>query len=140
MICVVLPSNREYLILPIATAPTMIQVNAYKICYKFDEEVLLQINYFQILFQVVTSLDYLYIFETLAGLDLQSKYLAEYVCELALLQSELGAYIQSEVAASSVLLTNFALKKGKSHEHCSRHESQVDFYWKNKPMFSSIHN
>ncbi|XP_064644343.1 cyclin-F-like [Lineus longissimus] len=61
--------------------------------------------------RVVTSLDHLYIFETLASLDLRSKYLSEYVCELALLQSELGAYRQSEVAACSLLLSNLALKK-----------------------------
>ena len=64
------------------------------------------------LFQVMTSLDYLHIFETLACLDSRSNYLAEYICELALLQSELGTYKQSEVAACSVLLANLALKKG----------------------------
>ena len=38
--------------------------------------------------------------------------MAEYVCELALLQSDLGPYPQAEIAASAVLLARLALKKG----------------------------
>ena len=40
-------------------------------------------------------------------------YLTQYICELALLQAEMGQYSPAEVAASSVLLSRLLVKIGK---------------------------
>ena len=43
-------------------------------------------------------------------------YLTQYICELALLQAEMGQYSPAEVAASSVLLSRLLVKMGKQLE------------------------
>ena len=58
------------------------------------------------------SLDYVQLIGLLANNEPQTQCMAEYVCELALLQSDLGPYPQAEIAASAVLLARLALKKG----------------------------
>lgn len=63
-------------------------------------------------FRVATSLDFIEIFSMLAGLDRKCTCLAEYICELSLLQAEMGQYSPAEIAASSVLLARLLLKLG----------------------------
>lgn len=63
--------------------------------------------------RVVTSLDFVQIFSILANLDKKCKCLAEYICELSLLQAEMGQYSPAEIAASCVLLAKLLMKLGK---------------------------
>ncbi|XP_033757266.1 cyclin-F-like isoform X2 [Pecten maximus] len=54
--------------------------------------------------RVANSFDFVKLFSLLARLDRKSSFLAEYICELCLLQAEMGQYKPTETAAASVLL------------------------------------
>ncbi|XP_069123772.1 cyclin-F-like isoform X2 [Argopecten irradians] len=54
--------------------------------------------------RVANSFDFVELFSLLASLDRKSSFLAEYICELCLLQAEMGQYKPTEIAAASVLL------------------------------------
>ncbi|OWF42166.1 cyclin-F-like isoform X2 [Mizuhopecten yessoensis] len=54
--------------------------------------------------RVANSFDFVELFSLLAKLDRKSSFLAEYICELCLLQAEMGQYKPTEIAAASVLL------------------------------------
>ncbi|XP_060084118.1 cyclin-F-like [Ylistrum balloti] len=54
--------------------------------------------------RVANSFDFVELFSLLARLDRKSSFLAEYICELCLLQAEMGQYKPTEIAAASVLL------------------------------------
>ena len=45
--------------------------------------------------------------------DRRLYYLTQYICELALLQAEMGQYSPAEVAASAILLSRLLVKMGK---------------------------
>ncbi|XP_067671880.1 cyclin-F-like [Haliotis asinina] len=61
--------------------------------------------------RVATSLDYVNILTVLApGMDQCCTKLAEYICELSLLQAEMGQYSPAEIAASCVLLARILVK------------------------------
>ncbi|KAL4239671.1 hypothetical protein ACF0H5_000477 [Mactra antiquata] len=51
-----------------------------------------------------TSVDFAELFNTILSHDSRMCYLSQYICELALLQAEMGQYSPAETAASSVLL------------------------------------
>lgn len=57
-----------------------------------------------------TSVDFAEIFNTLLGHDRRLCYLSQYICELALLQAEMGQYSPAETAASAVLLARLLTK------------------------------
>lgn len=61
-------------------------------------------------FRVPISLDYVDLMNTAAKSDNETVMLAEYFCELALLQSELGDFPMAEVAASCVLFSRLIQK------------------------------
>ena len=63
--------------------------------------------------QVATSVDFAEIFNLIVSHDRRMCYLTQYICELALLQAEMGQYSPAEVAASSVLLSRLLVKMGK---------------------------
>ncbi|KAK3092007.1 hypothetical protein FSP39_024406 [Pinctada imbricata] len=67
--------------------------------------------------RVVTSLDFVQIFSMLANLDKKCKCLAEYICELSLLQAEMGQYSPAEIAASCVLLAKLLMKLENPWSH-----------------------
>ncbi|XP_052068580.1 cyclin-F-like isoform X1 [Mytilus californianus] len=60
--------------------------------------------------RTITSIDLVEIFCILCDLDKKSCYLAEYICELCLLQAEMGQYSPAEIAASCVLLARVLMK------------------------------
>ncbi|XP_061174985.1 cyclin-F-like isoform X2 [Saccostrea echinata] len=60
--------------------------------------------------RVPNSLDFVEIFSSVAGLDRKCSCLAEYICELTLLQAEMGQYSPAEIAASCVLLARLLMK------------------------------
>ncbi|XP_064617848.1 cyclin-F-like isoform X2 [Liolophura sinensis] len=62
-------------------------------------------------FRVFTSLDYVELFSTLAGLNAKAKCLTELMCELTLLHAEMGQFTAAEIAACSVLLARLVLKE-----------------------------
>ncbi len=64
------------------------------------------------MFQVITSLDFVQLLNVIAKNDLMTGLLAEYYCELSLLQSELGTMSQAQVAASCILLARLTRKTG----------------------------
>ena len=64
-------------------------------------------------FQVCCSLDYVQLMGLMAANDKTTQCLAEYICELGLLQSDFGIYPQAQVSASAILLARLAQKKGK---------------------------
>ena len=63
-------------------------------------------------FRMPTSLDFVEIFVQVVGLDKKASCLAEYICELSLLQAEMGQYSPAEIATASILLTRLLLKLG----------------------------
>ena len=65
--------------------------------------------------RVATSVDFAGIFNTLTGHDRRMCFLSQYICELALLQAEMGQYSPSETAASAILLSRLFMKMGKSY-------------------------
>lgn len=69
------------------------------------------------LLQVFTSLDYVELFSTLAGLNTKAKCLTELMCELTLLHAEMGQFTAAEIAACSVLLARLVLKEGKQQKN-----------------------
>lgn len=60
--------------------------------------------------RVVTSIDFVEIFCQLCDLDRKACCLAEYICELCILQAEMGQYSPAEIAASCVLLARVLMK------------------------------
>ncbi|KAL5019100.1 hypothetical protein ScPMuIL_004822 [Solemya velum] len=62
-------------------------------------------------FRVPTILDCLEIVSMLASHDKKTSCLAEYICELSLLQSEMSQYSPAEIAASAALLANFLMNQ-----------------------------
>lgn len=64
--------------------------------------------------RIPNSLDFVEIFCSVAGLDKKCSSLAEYICELTLLQAEMGQYSPAEIAASCVLLARLLMKLGMS--------------------------
>ncbi|ESO84228.1 hypothetical protein LOTGIDRAFT_108005 [Lottia gigantea] len=60
--------------------------------------------------KLATSLDYVQIVNVLANMNEKASCLAEYICELCVLQSEMGQYSPTEIACSSVLLARLLLK------------------------------
>ncbi|XP_050393058.2 cyclin-F isoform X1 [Patella vulgata] len=60
--------------------------------------------------RIATNLDYVKVVNVLAGMDAKASCLAEYICELCVLQSEMGQYSPTEIACSSVLLARLLLK------------------------------
>lgn len=62
--------------------------------------------------RVVTSIDFVEIFCQLCDLDKKTCCLAEYICELCILQAEMGQYSPAEIAASCVLLARVLMKHG----------------------------
>ncbi|XP_062599123.1 cyclin-F-like isoform X1 [Saccostrea cucullata] len=60
--------------------------------------------------RVPNSLDFVEIFSSVAGLDRKCSCLSEYICELTLLQAEMGQYSPAEIAASCVLLARLLMK------------------------------
>lgn len=60
--------------------------------------------------RIPNSLDFVEIFCSVAGLDKKCSSLAEYICELTLLQAEMGQYSPAEIAASCVLLARLLMK------------------------------
>lgn len=69
--------------------------------------------------RIPNSLDFVEIFCSVAGLDKKCSSLAEYICELTLLQAEMGQYSPAEIAASCVLLARLLMKLGMSLFHYS---------------------
>ena len=63
--------------------------------------------------RMATSVDFAEIFNTILGHDRRLCYLSQYICELALLQAEMGQYSPAETAASAVLLARLLTKAGK---------------------------
>ncbi len=57
-------------------------------------------------------MDFVDIFGLLAQNDVETQSLSEYIAELSLLQSDLGRYPSSCVAAASVLIARLTKKKG----------------------------
>lgn len=62
--------------------------------------------------RVANSFDFVELFCLLAGLDRKCAFLAEYICELCLLQVEMGQYKPTEIAAASVLLARLLMRLG----------------------------
>ena len=62
--------------------------------------------------RVATSVDFAEIFNTLLGHNQRMCFLSQYICELALLQAEMGQYSPSETAASAILLSRLLMKMG----------------------------
>ncbi|WAQ97413.1 CCNF-like protein [Mya arenaria] len=60
--------------------------------------------------RTATSVDFAEIFNTLMGHDQRLCYLSQYICELALLQAEMGQYSPAETAASAVMLARLLTK------------------------------
>ncbi|KAH3860757.1 cyclin-F-like isoform X2 [Dreissena polymorpha] len=60
--------------------------------------------------RMATSVDFAEIFNTLLSHDRRLCYLSQYICELALLQAEMGQYSPAETAASAVLLSRLLTK------------------------------
>ena len=58
------------------------------------------------------SLDYVNLINVAARSDKETSLLAEYFCELALLQSDMGDFPVAQVAASCVLLARIVKQKG----------------------------
>lgn len=69
--------------------------------------------------RIPNSLDFVEIFCSVAGLDKKCSSLAEYICELTLLQAEMGQYSPAEIAASCVLLARLLMKLGMTLFHYS---------------------
>ena len=68
--------------------------------------------------RVFCSLDYVQLIGLLAKNGTQTQCLAEYICELALLQSDLGPFPQAEIAACAVLLARLSQKLGRFECGC----------------------
>ncbi|KAL3876589.1 hypothetical protein ACJMK2_034420 [Sinanodonta woodiana] len=60
--------------------------------------------------RVANIADFVEIFNTIVGHDKRTYYLTHYICELSLLQAEMGQYSPAEIAASSILLARLLLK------------------------------
>lgn len=60
--------------------------------------------------RTATSVDFASIFNLMLSHDRQLCYLSQYICELALLQAEMGQYSPAETAASAVLLARLLTK------------------------------
>ncbi|XP_045213462.1 cyclin-F-like isoform X2 [Mercenaria mercenaria] len=60
--------------------------------------------------RTATSVDFAEIFNTILSHDRRLCYLSQYICELALLQAEMGQYSPAETAASAVLLSRLLTK------------------------------
>ena len=60
--------------------------------------------------RTITSIDFVEIFCILCDLDKKTCCLADYICELCLLQAEMGQYSPSEIATSCVLLARVLMK------------------------------
>ena len=63
---------------------------------------------------MATSVDFAEIFNQLVNHDRRLCFLTQYICELALLQAEMGQYSPAEVAASAILLARLLVKMGKT--------------------------
>ena len=62
--------------------------------------------------QTLITLDYVQLVGSLAHNDRTTQLMCEFICELALLQSDLGDYPQGQVASCSILLARLCMKKG----------------------------
>ena len=60
--------------------------------------------------RTATSVDFAEVFNTLLSHNKQLCYLSQYICELALLQAEMGQYSPAETAASAVMLARLLTK------------------------------
>ena len=60
----------------------------------------------------MTSFDYVELINLVAKNSAVCALYAQYICELALLQSDMGDYPQAKVAAASVLLARLSLQQG----------------------------
>ena len=66
----------------------------------------------------MTSLDYLDILSCVSKISGRTRCLADYICEMALLHTELSHYSSSEIAASCVLLSRLATAEGTLTRPC----------------------
>ena len=64
------------------------------------------------MWQVLTSLDYVQVLGIAASNDRRTQYLAEYLCEMALLHTDLSVYSHGMVAAGCQLLARLTLHRG----------------------------
>ena len=75
--------------------------------------------------QTLTSFDYLELISLCCGSSAVCHSLAQYICEVSLLQSDLGDYPQALVAAAAVLLARLTNGEGL----CERVSKSTDFMW-----------
>ena len=67
--------------------------------------------------QVLTSLDYVQVLGLAASNDPRTQYLAEYLCEMSLLHTDLSVYSHGTMASACQLLARLTLSKGDSFHY-----------------------
>jgi len=68
----------------------------------------------------LTVLDYVKIMGVATSNDRQTQHLAEYLCEMSLLYTDLSVYSQATIAAACQLLARLTLHRGHALTVCSR--------------------